>query len=58
MCNFNLQYNLAVTVQHDNEPASSASHFDVYQPQHPYVSLDTYINGAHARLHKAPLSSG
>jgi hypothetical protein len=41
-----LQYNLAVTVQHDDELASSASRFDVYQPQHPYVSLDNYIDGA------------
>jgi hypothetical protein len=32
-------------VQHDDEPASSASRFDVYQPQRPYVSLDNYING-------------
>jgi hypothetical protein len=45
---FLAQYNLAVTVQHDGESTSSASRFDVYQPQHPYVSLDEYINGAHA----------
>ena len=49
------QYNLAVTVQHDDEPASSASRFDVYQPQRPYVSLDKYIDGTpwwHRQCHQ------
>lgn len=35
-----------MTVHHDDEPANSASRFDVYVPQRPYVSLDKYINGA------------
>ena len=45
------QYDLAVTVHHDNESASSASRYDVYQPQRPFVSLDHFIDGA-------PMGSG
>lgn len=41
-----LQYDLAVTVHHDNESDNSASRYDVYLPQRPVVSLDNYINGA------------
>lgn len=42
------------TSQRDNETRSSASRFDNYVPQKPFVSLDTFIDGNSPRTCTAP----
>ncbi|GAB4821559.1 hypothetical protein N2152v2_008605 [Parachlorella kessleri] len=39
------KYNVAVTQQHDEEYRAHASMYDMYNPAHPLVSLDHYLNG-------------